>query len=257
MIGFNGGLIGKARDTVSTQSLPGVWTGLEQIKARRASAWPGNIATSAVLLLRGDGANNSVTILDESESAKTVTVVGDAKISTTQSKFGGSSIYFDGTADRLTLAASSDFAFGTNDFTIETWIYSEDISGATQRGFFQLSGSSGGLATGTATGIVIAFGSAGALTVIVGGVTWTSSLALSQNTWYHIAVTRSGDVHRLFVDGTQRGSSTSSRVNITQQNVVVGGVYSTGYLYKGYLDDFRITKDFALYTANFTPPGAL
>lgn len=42
MIGFNGGLVGKARDTGSTPSLPGVWTLGEQIKAKRASSWASN-----------------------------------------------------------------------------------------------------------------------------------------------------------------------------------------------------------------------
>ena len=51
------------------------------------------------LLLHGDGTNGSTTIVDSSSSSKTVTAVGDAQISTAQSKFGGSSIYFDGTGD--------------------------------------------------------------------------------------------------------------------------------------------------------------
>jgi hypothetical protein len=55
------------------------------------------------LLLHGDGANGSTTIVDSSPSPKTVTAVGNAQISTAQSKFGGSSLAFDGSGDYLTV----------------------------------------------------------------------------------------------------------------------------------------------------------
>ena len=74
------------------------------------------------LLLHGDGTNGSTTIVDSSPSPKTVTAVGDAKISTAQSKFGGASIGFDGSGDSLAAPASISH-FGTGDFTIELWIY--------------------------------------------------------------------------------------------------------------------------------------
>ena len=71
------------------------------------------------LLLHGDGTNGSTTIIDSSSSPKAVTAVGDAQISTAQSKFGGASIAFDGAGDWLTTPASNNFAFGIGDFTIE------------------------------------------------------------------------------------------------------------------------------------------
>ncbi|MFN9973583.1 MAG: hypothetical protein ACK58T_27205, partial [Phycisphaerae bacterium] len=58
--------------------------------------------------------------------------VGNAQTSTTQSKWGGSSMYFDGTGDNLVTAAPSTvpFAFGTGDFTIECWAYFSALSAA-------------------------------------------------------------------------------------------------------------------------------
>ena len=41
------------------------------------------------LLLHGDGTNGFTTITDSSPTPKTVTAVGNAQISTAQSKFGG------------------------------------------------------------------------------------------------------------------------------------------------------------------------
>lgn len=69
-----------------------------------------------------DGANNSTTFTDNSSLALPVSVFGDAKISTSQSKFGGSSGLFDGNGDYLQ-ATSSGFTFGTDDFTVEGWMY--------------------------------------------------------------------------------------------------------------------------------------
>jgi len=74
------------------------------------------------LMLSMDGANNSTTFIDSSQNALAVTAVADAKISTAQSKFGGSAAYFDGTGDYLTVASNAAIAFGLGDFTIECWV---------------------------------------------------------------------------------------------------------------------------------------
>ena len=84
---------------------------------------------NVVLLLHMNGANSGTTFTDSSSFARTVTTYGDAKTSTTQSKFNGSSGLFDGTTDRLSVPASSDFNMGSGDFTIETWIYPTTLGG--------------------------------------------------------------------------------------------------------------------------------
>jgi hypothetical protein len=75
------------------------------------------------LLLHGDGTNGSTTITDSSLTPKTVTAVGNAQISTAQSKFGGASILLDGSGDYLDVGSNSAFGYGLSDFTIETWVY--------------------------------------------------------------------------------------------------------------------------------------
>jgi hypothetical protein len=77
---------------------------------------------SVSLLLHGDGANGSTTITDSSRLTNTVTAVGDAQISTAQSKFGGASIAFDGSGDYLTISSSSALSIGSGDYTVEFWI---------------------------------------------------------------------------------------------------------------------------------------
>ena len=74
------------------------------------------------LLLPFDGSNGVQVTSDLSDNNHSVTFVGDAQISTAQSKFGGSSYYGDGTGDHLTIPSSSAFAFAAGDFTIELWV---------------------------------------------------------------------------------------------------------------------------------------
>jgi hypothetical protein len=75
------------------------------------------------LLLKMDGANNSTTFTDSSLTPKAVFANGNAKISTAQSKFGGSSALLDGTGDYLSLAHNSGFSIESSDFTLEAWVY--------------------------------------------------------------------------------------------------------------------------------------
>ena len=206
-------------------------------------------------LLHFDGVNGSTTITDNSKNNVAFTVNGDSKISTAQSKFGGASILFDGTGDYLSSPSLSDFAFGTGDFTIECWIYSSDVSFATQRGFLQTSDTVGGLKTSFTTGILIGAGSPvnGALFATVAGTNVGSSTAvITTNTWYHIALVRNSGTSTLYVNGTSVGSATTTG-NCSGTYLAIGGYYNTSYLYQGYLDELRITKGYARYTGNFTP----
>jgi hypothetical protein len=77
---------------------------------------------------------------------------------------------------------------------------------------------------------------------------------LSINTWYFIAVTRSSTSTKLFVNGTQSGSTYTDSTNYTSSSNPLVGALFDGYSLNGYIDDFRITKGYARYTSNFTPP---
>lgn len=81
------------------------------------------MAGTTVLLLHGDGSDASTTISDSSPAGHgNATVAGNAQLDTAQSKFGGSSILFDGAGDYLTYADHNDWTFGANDFTVEGWV---------------------------------------------------------------------------------------------------------------------------------------
>lgn len=73
------------------------------------------------LLIHGDGTGNAFT--DSSSGNKSITAHGNATQSSTQSKFGGKSMYFDGSGDYLSTSDNTDWNFGTDNFTIDCWVY--------------------------------------------------------------------------------------------------------------------------------------
>ena len=186
--------------------------------------------------------------------------VGNASISTTQSQFGGSSISFDGTGDGLILPASPFYNFLDGNFTVEAWVYiagNSPLDGLSRRiaNIFSVSTSSAfsfnfiirGDGTTTGTGLEIYNG-----TNIV-NVTGT----ISQSTWHHIAVTKSGTSVYFFLNGTQMGTTQTTSGNWGSATVAaqVGRAAVTSYTFdlNGYIDDLRVTR-FARYTANCTAP---
>jgi hypothetical protein len=170
--------------------------------------------------------------------------VGNAQISTTQSKWGGSSIAFDGTGDQLSSPTSVNNSLGTGDFTVECWVYANSFS--SQPCIVDAR------PTGTAVPWAFYINTSGQ-PYFYNGSSAISTVAVSTTTWTHIAASRSSGTLRIFVNGTQ-GYSASVTTNLTAGGLQIGGAFSGSYL-DGYIDDFRITKGFARYTANFTPPS--
>ena len=207
------------------------------------------------LLLHGDGANGSTTITDSSPSPKTVTAVGNAQISTAQSKFGGSSIAFDGTGDYLTPPTSTDFQFGTGNFTVDGWVRVNTVT-SKANGVFQQATT----LFPESTANTVAFGTSNNNWQIYAKNAQSVSVAtLAVNTWYFFALVRNGTTTSFYVDGTSVIQVTADSTNYTGQVMGVGSIFGTSTFnttLNGYIDDLRITKGIARYTANFTPPTA-
>ena len=189
----------------------------------------------------------------------TVTKEGDTALNTSVKKFGTSSAYFDGTTDRLVVDHKGDLNLQNHDFTIEGWFYLADASEP-----IRLVYSTGG--TGVRSGWLV-YASASAFQFWASSVTnaWDiasgSSLGARTNSaWVHLAVTREGSIFRCFQNGTQTSTFTSDKSLYTDPNeeIAIGGWAGSGniqYL-NGYIDDLRIIKGHAVYTANFTPPAS-
>jgi hypothetical protein len=179
--------------------------------------------------------------------------VGNAQIDTTTKKYGTGSMEFDGTGDYLISNSSTIdlYAFGSGDFTIEMWLYVSVLpSAGTYNVFYDSRTPDGAYPTITLKGSTVVYYANSADRI--------TSSSISATTWYHIAVCRSGTSTKLFINGTQEGSTyTDSTVYLnTAGRPVIGAANNGTSPFNGYIDDLRITKGVARYTANFTPPTA-
>ena len=145
------------------------------------------------LLLPLDGSNGATTTSDSSNSNHTITFAGNAQISTAQSKFGGSSLYLDGSGDEIDLGSSSDWNWPTpsgasGDFTIEFW---HRRTATTNWGSFfstyNAIGSAGFVFGYSGTTNKLAWYNSAWVYASNGGNT-----TLAVDTWYHIVAVRYG-----------------------------------------------------------------
>lgn len=208
---------------------------------------------NVVLLLNGNGVDGSTTFSDLSDSGHSVTATGSVEVDTAEKKFGTGSILFSsGLSDSLEIADSTDFDFGSGDFTLEAWLNVNNTASRTvfakwssfQQSFFLGGGASNyGFYYSTA-------GTDPNLAITLNP--WPST-----GTWFHLAVCRDGSNLRMFVDGTQEGST----FNIGSTSffdgsgpLIIGDNSTINPAFDGWMDEIRITKGVARYTSNFTAP---
>jgi hypothetical protein len=254
-----GGYIGIGPASPTTNSAVGIWPLHLQYYYKRNGMWPfaGDQSFSDVsILMHMNGTNASTTFTDSSGNAFTATAYGNAQISTAESKFGNASGKFDGSGDYVQITSATALELGGNDFTIELFYYHD---GGNQQ-FAGLVGK-GPAGSTPSDAWTLEFGGSGLIFVPWAASTQTVTCAEpSQDVWHHVAVTRSGSTLRLFVDGVQESSTTVSFTIATNNSgplVIGGGAYApTTRSFSGYIDELRITKGVARYTANFTAPTA-
>lgn len=175
--------------------------------------------------------------------------VGNAQISTSVKKYGTGSLAFDGTGDWLLGPNTTVQQLAAGDFTIEGWVYLNAIGVA--YGIV----SKGAAATGWSVNIT----SGNKLQFSYTAANLTGATSLAASTWYYVTVVRSGSASgnvKIYLNGTLDATSgTAVNDSFTQTTSLYVGASRTGTTaLNGYIDDLRITKGVARYTANFTPP---
>lgn len=234
------------------------------------------------LLLHMDGVDGSTIFTDSSAVPKTVMAEGNAAIRTAQSKFGGASAYFDGSTAYITASGGAEYDLGTistaTNFTAEFWYRPGNVGAAEQN---LLSHATPG-SSGEGKGGWRLFAVNGTLVLAISAVSnatnpWyyllsANSAVFAVSAWYHVALVMSAGVPTLYVDGVAVATTVSSGnaiyaatpigLNTTKTNygLRVGASYTdsvnptlSGFA-QGNIDDLRISKGVARYTANFSPP---
>ena len=175
-----------------------------------------------------------------------MTSTGTTEVTTQFKKFGSESGTYASTG-RQSVTNAANLQFGSGDYTIEAWVYRPSATllrtllskGAAATGWLlQINTSQQVIFTVTSTAIL------------------TSTATITAGTWTHVAVTRSGTTTRLFVAGNLEATATDSTAFSQTKNLSIGVDRSNTSGLNGYLDDIRLTKGVARYTATFTPPTA-
>jgi len=197
-------------------------------------------------LLHFDGADAATTFTDE--SGKTWTARGNAQIDTAQFVFGGASGLFDGTGDYIDTPGHADFDFSTGDFTIDDRMRFNSFPGG---GIILLSSET----TGHLSISIDATNVSLSRVNVAVDKSWAHGM--STGAFYHIAVVRNGNSIDCYIEGSKVGTTydaTGNSYGIGSGTACVGG-HSSAYYHDGWIEELRISKGIARWTANFTPAG--
>jgi hypothetical protein len=193
---------------------------------------------------------------DFSNSGKMAAAFYDKRgyvISDEQSKFGETSLKVESTPATIGAVYFDDgFTLADQDFTLDFWVYQTyNGSGNNQASVsFQYRSLAIYMTNGTKRGITIASSSS---SWSVNHASQTHSLNILNN-WHHIALTRSGNTFRLFVDGLVEDTVEWDNSIALMKRLSFGGTSYDEGDWRGYIDEFRLKIGEAVWTSNFTPP---
>jgi hypothetical protein len=183
---------------------------------------------------------------------------GNAQISTSVVKYGTGSMYNPANTTGAGIKATNGGTGTiTGNFTIEWWAYHTNLNTGSNHvmlGPWGINGSPLLVRVDNGSTYQIYMANASRLSVSA------ATAGILATTWQHYAITRSGSDCKAFVNGIQVGSTWTmsdsldfSIVSVFSENA---GVSLAADQMPGYIDDLRITRGIARYTANFTPPNA-
>ena len=232
-------------NNLETTSAPGVWSIDEVVELQKKEKWPtvGNVVTNvedifSTFVYAGNGEAKVI------ENGIALGNAGD----------GGSGDFSASNTSRVNVATSANFDYGTGDYTIEAFIFLE-----TSKNFSNIYDQRTTSQNYTTNTPVLYVNSSNEINFMIAGSNQITSSALSDGVWYHIALTRASGSTKLFVDGTQSGSTYSDSLTYVQpaSDFSFGGsLEQNQYNFSGFISNLRVVKGTALYTSNFTAPTA-
>ncbi len=201
-----------------------------------------------------EGSNNGVNnqFTDASTSNHTVTAAGNV----TQGSFGPFARpdgewavdFEDG--DSLAVASSSDFNFGTSNFTWECFVFQKS------RSAFQLIMTQDDYSSGNSISCWLTDTGQASIYYEGGGTHFTTTATVPLNTWTHLAWVRKGtgtNEFSIYIDGTAEVSGTMT-TSFDQDGIIIGQQANGNYDFIGNISNIRIVNGSAVYTGNFTTP---
>ncbi|WP_191621214.1 LamG-like jellyroll fold domain-containing protein [Marinihelvus fidelis] len=207
------------------------------------------------LLLKAEGADGGTDIVDRSSHGHALTLNGSVEVDTGRTRNGDASILFGGTtSDYISGPADSSFIVGTDDYTFECFYYQDSYVGNQPPTYLFATNPSGWAANFHG---IMAGHSNESNNFVDFTYNYSNTNPIvedtrpSEDAWHHAAITREGDVFRLFIDGVLENSRTWAG---SVDGGVAGALDLVGRRLDGNIEDLRFTTGVARYTAAFTPP---
>jgi len=211
--------------------------------------------SKTILLIHSDTTIETDSVVDSSDIGHWITKNGDVhhEYGNGVSKFGQSSIYFDGTGDYLSIEDSDDWDFGTDSWTIDMWVWVASYPSWTS----MLSTNTSTDSTGS--GIIWYLTNNGTMYLYNGyeNYNFRSTGVIGTNAWHHVVVGYNTDTNKLFyaIDGVYEEQTPNAVVNLSNnQPLNIGRTADGLFNFTGYIDEVRILKGAAKWTSNFNPP---
>jgi hypothetical protein len=156
--------------------------------------------------------------------------------------------YFNGAGDYLTAPNNAAFAFGTGNFTVETYFYL--TSSNTSQCIVDTR-----LGSASTTGFFLGIVTSGYVELYANSQLIYFNAGVALNRWYHLALVRNSTTLSVYLNGVSI-TSVSNSTNWTDNACKIATSFTGNERLAGYLSNFRIVKGTAVYTSNFTPPTA-
>jgi hypothetical protein len=206
------------------------------------------------LLMHAEGTNGGTTFVDSSSYAVALTTINSGTTSTTQQRSGLSSLRIvTSTSSGAGTTLTTSVPTASGDFTAEAWVYIDSYTAAVDNPIVWKGRASPGSPMANALWClgIASTGQWIATFTLVGGF-WAVGQVTSVVTgrWTHLALTRLGDLHTLWVDGVASDSVTRTGA---YDSTIIERTQSFGSGVIGYVDEFRVTNGTARYTTTFTP----
>ena len=212
------------------------------------------LATGAVDSVDTDGKfyiTGNLTGLTEAQdrAGKEVTRYNNPVTDTAIKKFGSSSLQLDGVEDYIGIASNDDFGFGTGDYTVEGWIYPTTAGNSRCIIDFRAG-------AGTDNAVFVGININNKPYFLVNNVAEiVATTSVTQNAWNHIALVKNSGTTTLYLNGVSQGTYADAVDYGVAKPLIIGNTFAATAAFAGYIDEFRVTKGLARYTANFGVPG--
>ena len=161
----------------------------------------------------------------------------------------------------LTVPDSTDWDFGTGNFTIDFWVRFLSVTGDSKDYDYFITQNNAG------DNWSVAFQNNGYMHMwnyasgayVIHAYSLFSAVA---NTWYHVAMVRNGtgpNCIQIYKDGVAQSmtlgeGSWNGTFPTLASKLYIGSDTGVGSYYNGWIDEMRISKGVARWTSNFTPP---